>query len=409
MAYNATRRALVGGLLATPLIARASGSAWAEGGAIRIGVPMELSGRFVAYGASGKRGAEFAAERYGGSVAGKTIELLVRDIQSESQATISVFNELVLKERVNYIVGPIASPTVAAAIPTWKQGKPIWLEPGSTSTKLEDEAGADPEFFHTFPYAYHYHASIAAALKDQVGPGKTVAIVYTDDNYGRTHLPYAQKFLAEAGFKVVAEEIVRTNAPDMNPILTKIIRSKPDILLALLQTTDSVTIAKQIYTRKLSIRYLVGTAATQLDEWQKAVGEAQEGWLGVTTYIPGLKRSASPDFPKLFPALSEWEDLFRTKFGQDPDFEDVGCYASMGLLLIAIDRAGGDDKAKVLAELDKIDVQTILGRAKFEPTASGTKHQAFTDMLVFQRRKDKNVILYPQDVANGRIAAASER
>src|SRR5215207_1761204 len=77
---------------------------------IKIGVPMELSGRFVAYGASGKRGVELAAEVYGGRVAGKKIELLVRDVQSESQATISVFTELINKERVNYIIGPIASP-----------------------------------------------------------------------------------------------------------------------------------------------------------------------------------------------------------------------------------------------------------------------------------------------------------
>ena len=38
---------------------------------IRIGVPMELSGQFVAYGASGRRGAEFAAEVYGGTVAAR--------------------------------------------------------------------------------------------------------------------------------------------------------------------------------------------------------------------------------------------------------------------------------------------------------------------------------------------------
>lgn len=127
-----SRRIFIGSTVAAPFVIGAQ--ARAQGAKVRIGVPMELSGRFVAYGASGKRGSEFAAEIYGGTVAGKPIELLVRDIQSESQATISVFNELVLKERVNYIVGPIASPTVAAAIPTWKQAKPLWLVPGSTST-----------------------------------------------------------------------------------------------------------------------------------------------------------------------------------------------------------------------------------------------------------------------------------
>lgn len=373
---------------------------------VKIGVPMELSGRFVAYGASGKRGVELAAEVYGGKVAGKPIELLVRDVQSESQATISVFNELVTKEKVNYIIGPIGSPTVAAAIPAWRQGKPIWLVPGSSSTKLEDEVGGDPEFFHTFPYAYHYHESVAAALKSQLPPGQKVAIVYTDDNYGRTHQPYAKKSLTAAGFEVVAEEIVRTNAADMNPLLTKFARVKPDVLLGLVQTTDAVTLTKQVYTRKLPVPYLVGTAATQLDEWQKAVGPAQEGWVGVTTYLPGLKRPGNTEYPKLFPPSDEWEAAFVKKFGQEPDFEDAGCYVTAMMLFLAIDKAGADDKEKVAAELRKMDISnTLLGTAKFVSTPSGTKQQAFTDMVVFQRHEGKNLMLFPQGPNTGRIQA----
>ncbi|MFG1193165.1 MULTISPECIES: ABC transporter substrate-binding protein [Xanthobacter] len=371
---------------------------------IRIGVPMELSGRFVAYGASGKRGAEFAAEVYGGKVAGKKIELLVRDVQSESQATISVFNELVTKEKVNYIIGPIGSPTVAAAIPAWRQGKPIWLVPGSSSTKLEEEVGGDPEFFHTFPYAYNYHASVAAALKAQLALGQKIAIVYTDDNYGRTHYPYAKKYLTDAGFEIVAEEIVRTNAADMNPLLTKIARAKPDVIVGLLQTTDAVTLAKQIYTRKMPVPYLIGTAATQLDEWQKAVGPAQEGWVGVTTYLPGLNRPGNKDYPKLFPPSDEWEAAFIKKYGQEPDFEDAGGYVSAMLLFLAIEKAGGDDKEKVAAELRKMNIpDTLLGTAKFVETPSGTKQQAFTEMVVFQRENGKNVLLYPPGPATGRL------
>jgi branched-chain amino acid transport system substrate-binding protein len=394
--------ALAAAALCTTTAARAQDS-------IKIGIPMELSGRFVAYGASGRRGAELAAEVYGGKVAGKKIELLVRDIQSESQATISVFNELINKEKVNYIIGPIASPTVAAAIPAWRQSKPIWIVPGSTSTKLEEEAGPEPEFFHTFPYAYHYHESIAAALKGQLPAGQKVALVYSDDNYGRTHEPYAKKYLTEAGFEIVAEEIVRTNAPDMNPLLTKIARSKPSVLLGLVQTTDAITLTKQIYTRKLPVPYLIGTAATQLEEWQKAVGPAQEGWIGITTYLPGLKRPGNSDYPKLFPPSEEWEAAFVKKFGQEPDFEDAGCYVSAMLLFLAIEKAGGDDKAKVVAELQKLVVtNTLLGDAKFSATPGGTKSQAFTDLVVFQRQNNSNVLLYPKTPSTGKIKSANE-
>jgi len=94
---------------------------------IKIGVPMSLSGRFVSYGASGKRGVEMAAEAFGSTINGRKIEFLYRDVQSDPQATMSAVNELINSQDVDFLIGPTASPIAAAAIPPWQQGKPIWI------------------------------------------------------------------------------------------------------------------------------------------------------------------------------------------------------------------------------------------------------------------------------------------
>lgn len=401
-----SRRSLIKGGSAAALIAATGKQVFAQGKTIQIGFPYELSGRFVAYGAAGKRGSEMAMEAFKYKAGNFTIEPLFRDLQSDAQATVSALTELVVTKKLNYIVGPIASPIVSASISVIKQGRPLWFVPGSTSTTLEDEVGKEDFFFHTFPFAYEYHISEAAALKAALGGKGKIAVIYSDDSYGRTHLPYVEKYYPEAGFQIVAKELIRTNSPDLNPVLTKISREKPDILIGLVQTTDAVTLTKQIHTRRLNIPTLVGTAYTQLDEWQNAVGEAQEGWLGVTTYLPGMDRPASKEFPEIFPKLSEWAAKFKAKYNLEADFLDVANYATTALLLIAIDRAGVDDKEKVTAELRKLDTDTINGRGKYVPSAAGvTKHQAFTDMVVFQRQKGKNVILYPENVATGKFAA----
>lgn len=392
------------GLLAAGLVQTAGHSAAAQD-AIKVGVPMEITGRFAAYGTSGKRGVEMAAEAFGDTVGGRKIEFLFRDVQSDPQATVSVMNELINVVGVDFIIGPIASPIVATAIPAWQQKKPYWIVPGSSSTSLEEKAGAEENFFHTYPFAYHYHSSESDALKHYLGEGKRVAVIYSDDNYGRTHHPYLKDFYTERGFEIVAEEVVRTNAPDMNPVLSKIAQADADILVGLVQTTDAITLAKQIRARNLDIPVLVGTAYTQLDEWQQAVGEAQEGWLGVTTYLPGTEMPANKDYPELFPKATEWEARFRERYGQEPDFLDIGSYASAGMLLIALDRAGGDvDKAA--EELRKMDVETVLGRGAFKDTGRGTKYQAFTDMLVFQRRNGDNVVIWPLEAAEGELQSS---
>lgn len=401
---SVTRRTLIKSGSAAALLAASGTRGFAQSKTIQIGLPYELSGKFVAYGAAGKRGSEMALEAFKYKAGNYTIEPLWRDVQSDPQATVSAMTELVVTKKVNFIVGPIASPIVAASIAVFKQGRPLWFVPGSTSTTLETQAGSDDNFFHTFPYAYEYHVAEAEALKQALGGKGKIAVIYGDDSYGRTHLPYVEKYYTAAGFTIVAKELVRTNSPDLNPALTKISREKPDILIGLVQTTDAVTLTKQIHTRRLNVPVLVGTAYTQLAEWQKAVGEAQENWLGVTTYLPGMDRPASKQYPEIFPELKVWAANFKKKYNMDADFLDVCNYATTALLLIGIANANSDDKEKVAAEVRKLDMQTINGRGRFVPSATGlTKQQAFTDLVVFQRRGGKDVVLYPEDVAKGKL------
>ncbi len=372
---------------------------------LTIGGIMELSGRFSSFGSHCQRGMTMVQKAYGDTVAGMKYQYEYRDVQSEARGTISAFNELGNQQHVNYVIGPLASPVAAAAIPPWQQTKPLWIVAGASSLDVEQKVGQEPLFFHTYPYAYHYHKSLAAALKLALGPGKTMAVLYSDDSYGRSHLPAIDKYYKEAGFNIITEESVRTNSPDISPVLTKVGRLKPDILLGVMQTTDSVTLAKQVHTLRLKIPYLIGTAATQLTEWQDAVGEAQEGWLGISTYLPHAENwPADKTYPKLLPSTKDWEAAFDKEFHTTPDYDDVTCYSSIAMLLLAIQKAGVDDRDKVAAALQEVDVMTPMGRGHFE-VSEGTKHQAFSDLLVFQRQGGKNVILYPPAAATGKLAA----
>lgn len=370
---------------------------------LTIGAILELSGRFVSFGAHCQRGLNMAAKAFGDTVAGMKYEYAYRDVQSEARGVISAFGELGGTRHLNYIIGPTASPIVAASIPPWQQAKPLWVVPGASSLDVENLAGQEPMFFHTYPYAYHYHKSMAAALKQALGPGKKIAVLYSDDAYGRSHMPAIEKYYIEAGFEIIVKESVRTNSPDMTPVITRTAHSKPDILLGVMQTTDSIALAKQIHTLRVKIPYLVGMAATQLQEWQAAVGEAQEGWLGVSTYLPGTENwPADKANPKLLPSTKDWEAKFDAEYHSAPDYDDITCYSNAAMLLMAIQQVGADDREKVAVALRQQDVMTPMGRGHFEPS-EGTKQQAFADLLIFQRQHGKNVILYPPEAATGKL------
>jgi branched-chain amino acid transport system substrate-binding protein len=115
------RSAAVGALLAAGMVPVAH----AAEDAIEIGAPLELSGRFVSFGLSAKRGTEMAVDAFHGRVANKQIDVLYRDVQSDAQVTVQVMNELTMQKKVNLLMGPVSSAMVSAAIPAWRQTKPI--------------------------------------------------------------------------------------------------------------------------------------------------------------------------------------------------------------------------------------------------------------------------------------------
>ncbi|WP_168788520.1 ABC transporter substrate-binding protein [Paraburkholderia aromaticivorans] len=374
---------------------------------IEIGVVLELTGRLANYGEAGKRGIDMAADAFGDTkIGGRNVKFVYRDVQSEPQLVISAINDLTNSEHVNYIIGPCASPLVSAAVPAWRQTKPVWMEFCGTSPRLQEAVGAEANFFHTFPYSYHYHKAEAGALRQYLGPGKRAVVIYSDDELGRGHIEAIEKYYQDAGIKIIGTEVARVGTTDFNPVLTKLGRANPDILVAMVQGGDLSTLTKQIYARRFAAPYRVSTGAVQFDTFVKAVGnDAQEGWIGPSTYVPGIDRPADPQYPKLFPSSREWNDRFVKRYGREPDLLDVGSYVSAAMLLIALQHAGTDNREKVAIELAKLDVMTPLGRGHFVDS-DGTKHQAFTDMMVFQRQGGRPVVVFPPEVATRKLQPA---
>ena len=402
------------GLAAFP----ASVSTLAAQEAFKIGAPVSTTGRYVAYGAQAKNGIEMAVEVWkkvrGDKVAGRPIEVIFRDTQSNNAITVSLMNNYIQTDKVDVIIGPDGSNAAAAAVPPWKKldGRPIWIMPGGSSDVIEKEVGPDPYFFHTYAWSYYYHESNLKALKALLGPNKKVALVYSDGAYGRAHVDDARRYIKEAGYDLVADELVREGSADFNSTLTKIRVRRPDILYVAVQTNDAIQLTKQVQAARLNIPYLVGTAQAQLPEWQNAVGDSQACWTGVTTWVPGLSYPADKKEPKLFPSAADWEKAWQEKFKAVPEFLEVGYYASTILALLAVEATKSTDRELLRKWLEEQQYQTPVGDSKFEKSRVAL-HQAFGEMVVFQRQKKadgtfEGVLVYPAQIATGKLQTCAQ-
>ena len=400
-----TRRGFSIGALSASSVLGFSGRLSAQSGPIRIGLILELSGPGVTFGVPAKRAADMVADAFGHQLAGRPLEFVVRDTQTDAQTAIASMKELADQQKLSFIVGPYASSIMASVIPSWRQSRPLWISV-SSAPNIESEVGGENLFYHVFPFGYAYHTTASAALRHYLGPDKTISVIYGDDTFGRSHIDYVRKYYPEAGFKIISEDIIRTGSIDMRPVLSKVRGLKPDVLITLIQGADAVTVAKQIQLVRLDVPYLVGTASPQYPEWQEAVGAAQQGWLGLSIYIPGiLDLPADTTYPKILPPLKAWEAEYQRRFGVQPDQLAACTYASLALLGLAIEKAGTDDKEKVAQALDSLKVSTFFGETQFHKSGE-TVHQAFDHMFMFQRQNGKSVVVYPLDIAQGQLIRA---
>jgi branched-chain amino acid transport system substrate-binding protein len=109
-------------LVGTLAAAFAMGSAAAQ--TVKVGIIAPFSGPFAHYGTLFKTGAEAYVAQQGGKLAGKEIEFIYRDEGGPNPAnTRTLAQELVIKDKVDYLGGIVFSPNAFAVAPVIQESK----------------------------------------------------------------------------------------------------------------------------------------------------------------------------------------------------------------------------------------------------------------------------------------------
>src|SRR5262245_61773982 len=124
------------GTLAFPAILRA------QGGPVRIGCPLPLTGPFGALAADVQRGAQLAESELNakGGILGRKVEVLFRDDQLKPAVGAQRTQELIEKEKCQFVVGGLAAHVQMAINEQTKKSKVLFV-----STSQSDEISAKPD------------------------------------------------------------------------------------------------------------------------------------------------------------------------------------------------------------------------------------------------------------------------
>ena len=321
-------------LAVTTLATLTSTAVMAQADTFKIGLILPLTGQQASTGKQIEAAAKLYMAQNGTSLAGKKIELVVKDDGGVPDASKRIAQELVVNEKVNVLAGFGLTPIALAVAPIATQSKtPQVIMAAATSIITE----ASPYIVRTsFTIPQSAVAMGDWAVKNGI---KKVVTLVSDYGPGIDAEKYFKERMILNGGQVLDSLRVPLRGPDFAPFLQKVRDLKPDALFVFVPSGAGAAVMKQFLERgmdKAGIK-LIGTGDLTDDDQLNDMGD---GALNVVTSHHYSAAHPSPLNKKFVEAFE------KANKGLRPNFMAVGGYDGMRVIyeaLRATKGAGGGD------------------------------------------------------------------
>jgi branched-chain amino acid transport system substrate-binding protein len=331
----------------------------------RIGVIYPKTGIYASLAPSHLNGLQMAVDDHG-KLLGETPELIIRDNGTKVDKGVTAAMELITSEKVHVLIGAINTPVNNAIAKIADEYKIPFLYPSGGSTFMSGiakdlpypngvvKANVHPYMFYTIVDAFQRGVATVDVAESF---GKRWYFIAADYEYGRESVGFTQKALKEKygdAFKTVGESWPNQGEVNYNSAITNALAAKPDVVYVVLPGRF-VQFQKQAAALGL-------TKAAQIhwayDEGPSAVaaGDAAFGVTATITYafdIPDWKLS------------SEFAKRYQKRFGEWPGAFAASAYQGTRALLMAIEKAGSLDSAKIMRAVQGLEDPNPIGGRPF--------------------------------------------
>ncbi len=329
------KRTLVQAMACAALIS-ASGMSLAQQAPFKIGLILPMTGQQATTGRQIEAAAKLWMAQNGDTVAGRKVQLIVKDDTSLPDVTRRLAQELIVNDKVDVIAGMGITPSAMAVAPLATQSKtPLVVMAAATSSITEASPFVVRTSF-TLP-----QASVALADWAPKNGIKKVVTLVTDYGPGIDAEKFFKDRLLFNGGTVPESLRVPLRNPDFAPFLQKVRDIKPDALFVFVPSGAGAAVMKQFLERgmdKAGIK-LIGTGDVTDDDQLNDMGD---GALGVVTshhYSTAHPSAANKKFVAEFQKANK---------NLRPNFMAVGGYDGMRVIYEALKKTGGKGGGEAL-------------------------------------------------------------
>jgi branched-chain amino acid transport system substrate-binding protein len=303
---------------------------------VKIGFSVPLTGPFSENGKQMVAAIKIFTEQRGSVVAGKKIEIIIRDDGGVPDQAKRLAQEFVVQQKVAVLAGYNPTPVALAVAPLSAEAKIPQVVVGSSASVTTTRS---PYIVRTFST----QAQITVPMADWMLKNGIKRVVTFVSDYApgiETEKAFIEAFKAGGG-EIVESVRVPLQALDFAPFLQRARDAKPEAIFAWVPGGLAGSFVRQYAERGLQssgIR-LIGTGDITDDDILNQLGEPM---LGITT---SLQYSAAHDSEKNKAFVAGFE---RVGNGMRPDHVGVAVYDAMHLIYAALEKTGGNASGDAL-------------------------------------------------------------
>ena len=314
----------------------AATGAFAQAKELKIGVIYDLSGPLAAGGSNAAYlGTKYAIDMINerGGIEGYKIKPVYADAQSKADVAINEAERLLNQEKVDMLMGVFSSAHCVPMAQKADQAKRfMWANVCVASAVFKDKNLR--YVFRPQVHSDQFGEASCSFLNEQAKArlGKEpkdlrVAVIYEDGPYGSGVASGNESACNKLGMQVVLKEGYAATSPDLSPLVTKLKRARPDVILHTGYNPDITLFLRQSREQGLKWAALIGHGAGY-GQFDKLFATFKED----ANYIYNVDPVAAQllDAKTLAPGLGDITKEMVKRYKADVKGDEVPPHVSMG-------------------------------------------------------------------------------
>ncbi len=331
----------------------------------RLGVLLGLSGSGRVYSKDGIEAIKLAVDEInatGGMLGKHKIKLFIRNTNTKSDVAVREAAGLILRDKVDAILGTYSSSNALAIKPLIHENKTLLITAISNSENITKD-NFSPYVFSVGPNSYMQAAAVAIGIARlaQENGWKTYSTIASNYEWGYSTQQNVVELLKKQSpnLRLISEEWPRLGELNFTPYISSIAKLNPDFVLGVIASLDNIRWIHTANATKFFDRFPYPGSLLSVSELIRQEKILPRGMIGV---------SRAPFFAHLDNKLmNHFVDTYRKEYGRYPTDWAVLEYDAVNALKQGIDAANSLENSKVSAAMSSLSIKTTRGNLAFRP------------------------------------------